>query len=464
MKCLICDMDVELDNANFVIHHIKKVHGLTSQEYYDKLLKKEGEGICLQCQQPTKFKTIREGYAIYCSKACTSRSDICKAKGKDTTFRKHGVEHISQTETFKSKLIEHNKQNKDLITEGKRKSWNDNKESILAKRYTTNIEKYGTPHASQNAEILHKMESTNIERYGVKSTLSVPETQNKIVITNLRKYNVPYACTSTQVKEKIQERRRINYWDSLVTQIKKKNLEPNMTIDEFKDGTNSFSCVMCKRTFDTDTSNAYDIRCPWCIKHRSQYENDILTYLTSVGITNVVPNKKFSENGKRKFEIDLYLPDHNIGIEYCGLYWHSTFFKPKKYHQDKYLYFKSKGIRLIQIYESEWKRKPDIVKSILNNALKLTPTKLYARKCTIVELNSKVYATFLTENHLQGNVPTEYKYGLMYNGDLMAVCGIGKSRYNKKVTLRNFVAKNENNRQYEEEVATAKRMLRSLGD
>lgn len=39
-----------------------------------------------------------------------------------------------------------------------------------------------------------------------------------------------------------------------------------------------------------------------------------------------------------------------------------------------------------------------------------------------------------------------------------------QTRYNKKVTLRNFIAKNQNKRHYEEEIATAKRMLRSLGD
>jgi len=434
MKCLICNMDVNLDTANFVVLHIKKIHGITSQEYYDKYINKGNEGICLHCQKPTKFNGLISGYATYCSKACTSRSAISKSKGKETTLRKYGVEHISQTEKFRNNLIKSNKENKSILTEGLQKSWKVNKESILTKRYNTNIEKYGVSHPAQNTDILHKIETTNINRYGVKSTLSSIETQNKIIETNLHKYNVKYACASTQAKEKIQKTRRGNYWNSLISQISTKNITPNMTLDEFKHGSNKFSCLICKRTFDTDVSNAYDIRCPWCVNHRSQYENDIMIYLNSMDITNVIPNKKFSENGKRNYEIDLFLPDYNIGIEYCGLYWHSTFFKSKKYHQDKYIYFRDKGIKLIQIYESEWKNKNPIVKSILNNALKCTSTKLYARKCTVVELNSKTYTSFLQDNHLQGNVPTEYKYGLMYNNELMAVCGIGKSRYNKNIS------------------------------
>jgi hypothetical protein len=39
-----------------------------------------------------------------------------------------------------------------------------------------------------------------------------------------------------------------------------------------------------------------------------------------------------------------------------------------------------------------------------------------------------------------------------------------KSSYRKRVTLRNFIAKNQNNRQYREEIATAKRLLKGLGD
>ena len=39
-----------------------------------------------------------------------------------------------------------------------------------------------------------------------------------------------------------------------------------------------------------------------------------------------------------------------------------------------------------------------------------------------------------------------------------------KSNYRKKVTLRNFIAENQNKGQYKEEVGTAKKLLRSLGD
>jgi hypothetical protein len=39
-----------------------------------------------------------------------------------------------------------------------------------------------------------------------------------------------------------------------------------------------------------------------------------------------------------------------------------------------------------------------------------------------------------------------------------------KSNFRKRVTLRKFIAKNKNRVQYKEEIATAKKLLRSLGD
>ena len=52
-------------------------------------------------------------------------------------------------------------------------------------------------------------------------------------------------------------------------------------------------------------------------------------------------------------EIDLYIEDLKIGIEYNGYYWHSR--KDKYYHQNKALKCRNKGIRLIQFYEKNWK-------------------------------------------------------------------------------------------------------------
>ena len=46
---------------------------MTSKEYYDANLKKEGEGICAVCGKPTKFRSITVGYAKTCGRECATK-------------------------------------------------------------------------------------------------------------------------------------------------------------------------------------------------------------------------------------------------------------------------------------------------------------------------------------------------------------------------------------------------------
>ena len=68
----------------------------------------------------------------------------------------------------------------------------------------------------------------------------------------------------------------------------------------------------------------------------------------------------------QSFEIDIYIPELKKGIEFDGDYWHSfeglKKGRPnwkeedlKKYHTIKDNYFKSQGIEIIHIKESDWK-------------------------------------------------------------------------------------------------------------
>ena len=70
-ECKICGRHYE--DAFTFTSHIKNDHKLSIQDYYDKFLKKEGEGLCKICGKPTKFNGINKGYSEYCSKACSNK-------------------------------------------------------------------------------------------------------------------------------------------------------------------------------------------------------------------------------------------------------------------------------------------------------------------------------------------------------------------------------------------------------
>ena len=65
----------------------------------------------------------------------------------------------------------------------------------------------------------------------------------------------------------------------------------------------------------------------------------------------------------KPYEIDIFIEDLKIGIEYNGIYWHSDKFKNNNLHYNKLMLCKDNGIKLIQIFEDEWNDNKEIVLS-----------------------------------------------------------------------------------------------------
>lgn len=132
------------------------------------------------------------------------------------------------------------------------------------------------------------------------------------------------------------------------------------------------------------------------------------------------------------YELDIYIPDHNLAIEYCGLYWHSEQAeKNKHYHKRKYDMCKAKGIQLITVFEDEWFDRQEQVKSKIKSLLhKDSRTKIFARKTEIVVVSKKIKSIFFEENHIQGNGNGSINIGLTCNDKLVACMSFIKQKNN----------------------------------
>jgi len=97
------------------------------------------------------------------------------------------------------------------------------------------------------------------------------------------------------------------------------------------------------------------------------------------------------------YEIDIYIPEIRLGIEFNGLYWHSDLAgnKDSDYHQQKLLLALQNNIQLIQIFEDEWRDQEDIIKSILLNKFNKNTNKIFARKCQIYSVPIDIARQFL---------------------------------------------------------------------
>lgn len=173
--------------------------------------------------------------------------------------------------------------------------------------------------------------------------------------------------------------------------------------------------------------------CPSCPTLVSKPQQEIIDFIESLGIKIIANYRKF------KYEIDIFVKDYNLAIEYHGLYWHSygenETKKQRYYHYNKKDFFQKKNINLIQIFENEWRDKKDIIKSKIKYLLGKCENKLFARRCLISKVNSSDFNNFVEKNHLQGELCTKIKIGLFYNDDLVSVMGFNRhSKYDHVCT------------------------------
>lgn len=129
-------------------------------------------------------------------------------------------------------------------------------------------------------------------------------------------------------------------------------------------------------------------------------------------------------------EIDIFLPEFNIAIEYNGVYWHHEDIPhiSKSYHYDKYIECEKLGIQLITIFSNFWNSKKDIVKNTIINKLGISQNTIFARKCIIKEVSSSESKQFLETYHIQGYTTSSFRYGLFHNNSLVSLMTFGKTR------------------------------------
>ena len=199
-----------------------------------------------------------------------------------------------------------------------------------------------------------------------------------------------------------------------------------------------FKCKTCGHIFDKVLRNGSNFKfcCPKCTPYRSSQEDIIKEFIASNNI-NYTLNKRFYIHSTKFNEIDIFLPDYNIGIEHNGLYWHSeTNNKDVNYHLNKTIHLKSKGVNVIHIFEDEYRDKREIIHSMILSKCGIYHNRIYARKCELKEISSNDKKFFLEQNHIQGNCNSKINIGLFYDNQIVSIMTFGKRKINgsKKIT------------------------------
>lgn len=169
--------------------------------------------------------------------------------------------------------------------------------------------------------------------------------------------------------------------------------------------------------------------CPRC--RASSGEKALLLWLREVGVKYTQHDRTVLTAGEgRPREIDIYLPQLKLGIEYNGIYWHSERHKSRNFHYQKWADARIQNVQLIQIWEDDWLRNPTLVKTMLLHKMGLASTvtiKVGARKTKVFELQRETAQDFLQDNHVQGHSNGTYYLGLKtQTGQLVAVMVLKK--------------------------------------
>lgn len=172
--------------------------------------------------------------------------------------------------------------------------------------------------------------------------------------------------------------------------------------------------------------------------YHSNSESEIIQFIKNNGF-DCKNNRKILK-GK---EIDIFIPEKKIGIEYNGNKFHTEWYggKTKYYHLFKTEECKKNGVRLIHIFEDEFINNKEIVFNKISHILNFqnNKNKIYGRKCVIKKIYNYEANQFLNKYHIQGEFSSTVYYGAYYNQILIAVMSF-KTENNGKWELTRFAS------------------------
>lgn len=402
-------------------------------------------------------------------------SELIAAKMRNATFEKYGVVTPFALENVKKKVVLLNKQ---------RMQDKEKREQVVKKIKETTLKHFGVDNAMKCREVYErgakkrielygtcnnneKIKKTKLERYGnsgylnkekaketlknnfgVESPFESIEIKNKAVESIKEKYGVDNVfklkAFQKKAKDAIFEKFGVNTF-SLVGVQHAENYNKEFVEKNFIEGgyfkieealsyfnVNRSSMDAFKRRNDIIVPNKHE-------KH--QMQNQIYDFIKSIYAGDVVCDTR---KVIAPLELDIYIPDLKIAIEFDGLMFHSVStieedrslrgeIMMKDYHKIKTDMCEELGIKLFHIFENEWLdlKKQAVWKSIIRNAI-IQDNYIYARSCIVKSVDKILKKKFLEENHLQGDCISEINLGLFYKGELVSLMSFGKPRFSKK--------------------------------
>lgn len=327
MICKICELECKSGQALSKHLHIR--HNILSKDYYDKYIKANTEGICPICKNNTPFLGFSKGYQKHCSAKCAQNNDMNVFKTnnprRDRTkiFAKREYEIID----FTCKMCNEHLTTKIGVSNHIRKIHNMTRMKYW-KQFQTGkcICGKDTKITTLGFEQFCCITCKNLSLYGSITNTAKTERKRNKAIQERHRYESNHNVISYSDALDLYGQG----WEAIKNEIPmvkvagKKYITDITKIEKY--------CSINHYRNNSIEQNILDVI-------QSVYDKDVLSHTRKV---------------IRPLELDFYLPDVNIAIEYNGTFFHAIEYgTPKDYHLNKSLLCGNKNIRLIHIYGFE---------------------------------------------------------------------------------------------------------------
>lgn len=321
----------------------------------------EQHPICKICGNPTTYLNMTKGYTIYCSSRCPKLDPDVRDKYKKTCLEKYGVDSGLKLECIKKTNLERYGAENPFASE------------IIKERIRkTNLNKYGVENPMQNSLIQQKAQDTCFKKYGAKNFISSSLGREAFTKTMMEKYGVDHHWKNPEIHQKCFNTIAARYGGvgggSQI--LREKAEQTKMRKTGYK---HNWSDPNSRAKCENTCLDRYGTKHP-ILQHPahgpSKGQLEVFNYIKTIFPGRVILDDRHLRTASGKiFELDIFIPDLNLAIEYDGDYWHSL---PDMIARDeeKSALCVEKNIDLIRVKEGLWKSQSDLIKDLLLQEIK----------------------------------------------------------------------------------------------
>lgn len=408
--CPWCDLSY--DAGKKLTIHCTRTHNKSPVEVYNERFP-DCRTHCTSCESPVKFIDQDKGYPELCP-TC-SRSEAYKTNG--------------------------------FVPWNKGKTKNDDvavavAASKMRDHYATNGH-HMTGRTSENDDVI-KMRTEKVKRsltkhYETNDGWSLGLTKETSEIIARRAKRISESLTGKPLSlQHIEALRRAKtlHVDNVIERFKKHGFK---LIDDYEHSMKhlNIECITCgNKCKKTLHATLHGSKCPTCYPpwadKTSRWQKEIYEFVCQFA-PDATMNDRTTLNG---LELDVYVPSQRFAIECNGLYWHSAASERFVPHhaEKKRLAAVDAGVKLLTIFEDEWRDRRQVVMSMIRHRLKASRP-VHARKLTLSTRQPREVKDNIEQWHLEGNVNSTYAFSLDDHGDMIGAMTLRWSRRSDKKVL-----------------------------